>query len=155
MVAGSWLAVMNGLLAVSNLLLGAPLDGRVLCDPVAALRRPRPRRDQRGAPRSAQRAFPVLSSDARLAGVIVAARLARLSREQRAVRRVEQTALPVPAKFLAAPDDPAFSLAAAHSPLGWRGRRVPLDHDRILGMVTTADLHQAQLRYGLLVGAQR
>ena len=106
------------------------------------------------AARSAQRAFPVLSSDARLAGVVVTALLARLSREQRALRRVEQVAVPVPEEYLAAPDDPARSLAARR-PLGGEVVAVVLDHGRIVGMVTAADLHQAELRHGLLAGSQR
>jgi len=104
--------------------------------------------------RSAQRAFPVLSADSRLTGIVITARLARLSREQRAVRRVEQAALPVPADYLAAPGDPAGSLAT-RIPLGGEVVAVVLDHGRIAGMVTTADLHQAVLRHGLLAGAPR
>jgi Zn-dependent protease len=103
---------------------------------------------------SAQRAFPVLSSDARLAGIVVTAWLARLSREQRASRRVEQVALRVPEEYLAAPDDSA-RLLAARSPLGGEVVAVVLDHGRIVGMVTTADMHQAELRHGVLAGTPR
>ena len=67
------------------------------------------------------------SSDGRLTGVVVTARLARLSREQRGVRLVEQAALPMPAKYLAAPDDPSApgTLAAPTGPRrsGWRTRQ--------------------------------
>ena len=106
------------------------------------------------AVRSAQRAFPVVSADARLTGIVITARLAALSREQRVVRRVGQVAMPVPVNYLAAPDDPALSLAT-RSPLGGEVVAVVLDHGRIVGMVTTADMHQAELRRGRLVGSQR
>jgi hypothetical protein len=106
------------------------------------------------AARSAQRAFPVLSSDARLAGVVITAELARLSRDQRVSRRVQQAALPVPDEYLAAPGDPA-SRMAARSPLGGEVVAVVLDHSRIVGMVTTGDMHQARLRHRLLAVAPR
>jgi len=105
------------------------------------------------AARSAQRAFPVLSSNARLIGIVITARLARLSQEQRAARRVEQAAIPVPVKYLAAADESAFPLAT-RSPLGGEVVAVVLDHGRIVGMVTTADMHQAELRRGLLTGTR-
>jgi len=106
------------------------------------------------AARSVQRAFPVLSSDARLAGVVVTAWLARLSREQRATRRVEQAALPVPEEYLAAPGDPAGPLATRR-PLGGEVVAMVLDHGRVIGMVTTADIHQAELRHGVPAGTPR
>jgi Zn-dependent protease len=106
------------------------------------------------AARSAQRAFPVLSSDARLVGVVVTAQLARLSRDQRASWRVQQAALPVPDEYLVAPGDPA-SRMAARSPLGGEVVAVVLDHGRIVGMVTAADMHQAQLRHRLLADTPR
>ncbi len=92
----------------------------------------------------AQRAFPVLSSDGRLAGVVVTAWLART----RPQHRLEQVALPVPEQYRAAPDDPA-GLLAARNPLGGEVAAIVLDEGRIVGMVTTADLRQAVLRHRL------
>ena len=110
--------------------------------------------DRIAAARSRQRAFPVLSSDARLAGVVVTAELARLSPRQRTGRRIEQAALPVPARYRVAPDDPAGPLAA-RSPLGGEVVAVVLDQGRIVGMVTVADLRQAVLRHSLVAGSAR
>lgn len=105
------------------------------------------------AERWGQRAFPVVSADARLTGVVVTATLARLTPQQRA-RRVEEVALPVPEQYRAAPGDPAEPLAA-RSPLGGEIVAVVLDQGRIVGIVTVADLHQAMLMHRLTTGSPR
>lgn len=99
-----------------------------------------------------QRAYPVLCADARLAGVVVTAQLVKFSPQERACRRIEQIALPVPERYLAAPGDPAVRLAT-HSPLGGEVIAIVLEHHRIAGMVTVADLRQAMLWRGLPTGS--
>ncbi len=95
-------------------------------------------------------AFPVVSFDGRLAGIVTSDQLASLPPQQRSALRLEQVALPVPASYLAAPGDPAESLAIRR-PIGGEVVAVVLGTEgQVVGLVTTLDLRwgmrQARLR---------
>ncbi len=103
------------------------------------------------AARSRQAVYPVVEFDGRLAGIVIADMLARLRPAERASLRVGQAALPVPPEYLAGPDDPATTVSG-RPPLGGVVAAVVLEHGRVVGLVTTADLDWA-LRRAAMAGA--
>ncbi len=89
-----------------------------------------------------QEAFPVVSLDGGLAGVVLASQLARIPAGDRARLRVDQVAMAVPAGYRAALDDRAGPLLARR-PLGGEVAAVVLADGRVTGLVTASDLRQA------------
>lgn len=88
---------------------------------------------------SRQNVYPVVEFDGRLSGVVISRMLARLQAAQRQGLRVGQVATAVPPEYMAAPDDPATKLAG-RPPLGGELVAIVRDHDRVVGVVTMADL---------------
>ena len=97
------------------------------------------------ATHSRHSAFPVLGSGGQLAGVVTTAQLARIRPEQQPVLRLDQVALSVPSRYLAAPGDPAGPLLT-RSPLGGEVAAVVVEHGQVVGLVTGRDLSQAVRR---------
>ena len=98
-----------------------------------------------------QSVYPVVEFDGRLSGLVTGDMLARLRPEARARLRVGQAALPVPGESAAGPDEPAPSLAA-RPPVGGTLVAVVIDHGRVVGLVSTADLEWAMRRARLAAG---
>ncbi len=88
---------------------------------------------------SRSEAFPVVTFDGRLVGVVVSGMLARVRPEDRATLRVDRVALTVPPEYQAAPGDPARSLLD-RPPLAGEVAAVVLDQGRVVGLVTARDL---------------
>jgi len=106
----------------------------------------------RAAARSRQDAFPVVSPDGGLAGVVLASQLARMSAGSRARLRLDQVALAVPPDYRVAPDDPAGPLLTRR-PLGGQVAAVVLAGGHVMGLVMVSDLQRA-LRWRALTGAR-
>ena len=102
----------------------------------------------RVAAHSAQKAFPVVDFDGRLAGLAFADRLDAIPRGARTELRLDQVALAVPPAYLAAPGDPAGPLLGRR-PLGGIVVAVVLADDRVVGLVTVADLLVAARQHRL------
>jgi len=99
----------------------------------------------RVAARSRQDAFPVVGFDGRFAGLVLSDLLARIPAEDRTRLRLDQVALAVPSRYLAAPGDPAGPLLTRR-PLGGQVVAVVLTDGRVVGLVTVTDLRQAVRR---------
>jgi Zn-dependent protease len=106
----------------------------------------------RVAARSWQTAFPVVGPGAGLIGVVLTSQLARIPPADRVRLRLEQVALPVPASYRAAPDDPAGPLMTRR-PLGGEVVAVVIADGLVVGLVTVSDLERA-LRWRPLAGAR-
>lgn len=97
------------------------------------------------AAHSRQDTFPVVDFDGALAGVVFTDMLARIRAEDRPALRLSQVAVTVAPAYQAAPSDPAGPLLA-RPPLRGEVAAVVLDHGRVVGLVTTADLRAAVRR---------
>lgn len=100
--------------------------------------------------RSAQTAFPVVEPVGNLTGIITVTQLSHVPAHSRDHVLLRQAAVPVPAEYLASPDDPAAQLLS-RNPLGGEVVAVVEDHERITGLVTTQNIRQA-LRWRTLAG---
>ena len=106
----------------------------------------------RVAARSRQDAFPVVDFGGRLTGLVLSDALAGIRHEDRARLRLDQVALPVPARYQAAPGDPAGPLLGRR-PLGGQVVAVVLADGQVVGLVTVTDLRQA-VRWNRLTAAR-
>jgi Zn-dependent protease/CBS domain-containing protein len=97
------------------------------------------------AARSGQGVFPVVDFDGGLAGLVFSDLLARIPADDRSALRLGQVAVAVPPACQAAPGDPAAALLT-RPPLRGEVAAVVLDHGRVAGLVTTADLRAALRR---------
>jgi Zn-dependent protease/CBS domain-containing protein len=104
------------------------------------------------AAHSHQTAFPVVDSGGALSGLVFSGALARIPPDDRCLLRVKRTATAVPAAYVAAPGDPAGPLPR-RPPLGGEVVAVVLDQGRVVGLVTTGDLHEAVRQARLRSGA--
>ena len=95
---------------------------------------------ERVAAHTRQSAFPVIGFDVHLAGIVTTDALARIHPAERNVLRLDQVAIAVPPEYLTAPDDPAAPLLT-RPPLAGEVAAVVLEHGRVVGMVTAADLN--------------
>jgi Zn-dependent protease len=102
--------------------------------------------------RPAQAAFPVTAFDGTLAGIVTLGQLGRIPWARRPEVRLSQVALPVPPEYRTAPDDPAVRLLGRPA-LGGEVAAVVLTGDRIVGLVTVADLRQT-IRWRTLAEAR-
>jgi Zn-dependent protease len=91
--------------------------------------------------RSAQGGFPVISPGGSLAGVTGVGKLAQVPAAGRASTTLGQVMAPVPAGYLAAPQDPAASLLA-RPPLADDLAAIVMVDGRITGIVTVTRLRQ-------------
>jgi Zn-dependent protease len=97
------------------------------------------------AMRARQNAFPVIGSDGQLTGVVITSQLARIRPADQSAVRLDEVALSVPPRYLAAPGDPAEPLLT-RPPLGGEVSAVVHDHGRVVGLVSASDLGQAVRR---------
>jgi Zn-dependent protease len=91
---------------------------------------------------SDQSEFAVAGPDGWPAGFIGVEQLARVPRARRDGTTLRQVMVPVPAAYVAAPDDPAAPLSA-RPPLAGQLAAVVVSDGRITGIVTVAGLSQA------------
>ncbi|MGD0375076.1 MAG: site-2 protease family protein [Streptosporangiaceae bacterium] len=98
---------------------------------------------------SRQTAFPVVSSDGDLVGVVFANTLAHVPPDDRATTRLGDIAVPVPAAYLAGPDTDANSLIK-QPPLRGELLAAVLENRLITGLVTVDELRRAMLRSQLV-----
>jgi len=94
---------------------------------------------------SRQDAFPVLSFDGTLTGLVLTGMLGSIPPGDRARLRIDQVALDVPPQYRAAPSDPAGPLLGRR-PLGGEVAAIVMTEGRVVGMVAVSDLRQAVRR---------
>lgn len=97
---------------------------------------------------SDQSEFPVAGPDGSLAGIIGVEQLARIPVARRDDTTLRQVMVPVPAAYVAAPDDPAAPLSG-RPPLAGQLAAVVVSDGRITGVVTVAGLSQVIRREAL------
>jgi CBS domain-containing protein len=98
---------------------------------------------------SKQNVFPVVEFDGAPTGVVTADQLALISPERRKDQLIRSIAIPLPDQNVCRPGDPATDLFAKR-PVAGQLVVVVVDGDRVVGMITTADLARI-LRRGLLL----
>ena len=102
----------------------------------------------RVAMHSSQGVFPVVAFDGTVAGVTGVDLIGRVPAEDRAITPLGQVMLPVPAEYLAGPDDPAAPLLARR-PLAGELSAIVTDEGRIVGLVTVENLRRVVRRAAL------
>lgn len=103
---------------------------------------------ERVAIHSTQSVFPVIDVNGSVAGVTSTELLSRVPPAGRAATTVRQVMLPVPADYLAGPDDPAAPLLTRR-PLAGELTAVVLAEGRIIGLVTVDHLQRMIRRMAL------
>jgi Zn-dependent protease len=103
---------------------------------------------ERVAIHSDQNVFPVIGLDGAITGVTGLGRISPLPAGERATTTVAQVMLPVPAAYLAAPEDPAAPLLS-RPPLAGELAAIVLTDGRVVGLVTLEQLQRAAHRAAL------
>ncbi|MGE5135935.1 MAG: site-2 protease family protein [Gemmatimonadota bacterium] len=102
----------------------------------------------RVAMHSSQGVFPVVAFDGTVAGVTSVDLIGRVPAEDRAITPLGRVMLPVPAEYLAGPDDPAAPLLGRR-PLAGELSAIVTDEGRIVGLVTVENLRRVVRRAAL------
>ena len=100
------------------------------------------------AGQSHQHAFPVVSSNGELTGLVLDSQVYEVSAVDWSRVRVDQLAMDVPSVYVAAPNDPAGRLVS-RTPLGGEVTAVVVADSHVSGIVVTTDLQQALRRRAL------
>jgi Zn-dependent protease/CBS domain-containing protein len=87
------------------------------------------------------RAFPVVTWEGTLAGVVTLDRLARVPMEQRASIRVQDVAIPISMVGTATPEEPLVATAGRYG-MGQLGLILVFEETRLVGIVTGSDLER-------------
>lgn len=88
-------------------------------------------------------AYPVEGFDGNVAGLVTLAQLRAVPASERHLRRVVDAAVPLADVAIAAPGDAIVDVLTAGRPSATGGRTLVLDGDRLVGIVTPADVTRA------------